>query len=210
MKSMFRTITTAALGVICFAGTALATPAVSFTGTTVDWNDGNNYSLGWSFTANHDLSVRSLGVYAAPEYGTGNRVFTQDHAVGIFDMNKNLIASSTVTNADLLSGFFRFHELAAPVQLTGGATYFIAAAMGGDQYTWDTTGFATSPDITYGGSFYSASNTLAFPASADDMTGMANGTFGPNMDVSAVPEPGTVILVGAGLGLLCLVRRKRA
>jgi hypothetical protein len=208
MKALFRTLATAMLGVICYVGVSHATPAIDFTGTTIDWNDGNNYSLGWSFTANQNLNVNSLGVYAAPDFSTGNRTFTQDHAVGIFDAAQNLIASTTVSNSDTLNGFFRYHSLTAPVQLTSGSTYFIAAAMGADQYTWDTTGFSANPSITYNGSYYTTSDTLAFPATADAT--VANGYFGANLDVTPVPEPGTLALFGIGLGLtLVLIRRKQ-
>jgi hypothetical protein len=207
MKSALRTLVTALLGVISYAAVALATPAVDFTGTTIDWNDGTNYSLGWSFTANQNLNVNSLGVYAAPDFNTGLRIFTQDHTVGIFDAMQNLIASTTVTNSDTLNGFFRYHSLTAPVQLTGGATYFIAAAMGADQYTWDTTGFSANSAITYNGGYYTASDTLAFPVTAD--TTVANGYFGANLDVTPVPEPGTLALFGIGLGMTAVFIRRR-
>ncbi|KAF0219892.1 MAG: hypothetical protein FD174_1616 [Geobacteraceae bacterium] len=208
MKTMLRTLAAAVLGVICYAGVTHAAIAIDFTGTTVDWNDGTNYSLGWSFTANRDLYVNSLGVYAAPEFGTGNRVFTQNHAVGIFDASKNLVASTSVSNADPLNNFFRYHSLETRVQLTAGATYYIAAAMGADQFTWNTTDFSVNPLITYTGSYYTVSDTLAFPTTADDMTQLANGTFGPNMDVTPTPIPAAFWLLGSGLGMIGAARRK--
>jgi len=207
MKSALRTLATALLGVVCFVSVSQATPAVNFTGTTVDWNDGTNYSLGWSFTANQNLYVNSLGVYAAPDFNTGLRTFSQDHAVGIFDATNALIASTTVNNSDVLDGFFRYHDLLAPVLLTSGSTYYIAAFMGADQYTWDTTGFTTNSAITYNGGYYTTSNNLAFPATADAT--VANGYFGANLDVTPVPEPGTIALFGIGLSMVAVVMRRK-
>jgi hypothetical protein len=210
MKSMFRTLVTAMLGVICFAGISFAATAIDFSGTTVDWNDGTNYSLGWSFTTNQELYVNSLGVYAAPEYGTVNRIFSQNHAVGIFDANQNLVASTTVSNADALKdNFFRYHALDSKVTLAANTTYYIAAAMGADQYTWDTTGFSVNPSISYNGSFYAKSDSLAFPAIGDGVS-VTNGTFGPNMDFTPTPIPAAFWLLGSGLGMIGAVRRKNA
>lgn len=212
MKSILRTLATTMLGVICFAGVALAAPAVNFTGTVLDWNDGNNYTIGWSFTANSDLYVNSLGVYAAPEFGTANRIFTQDHAVGIFDATNALVASTTVGNSDLLdsSGFFRYHALTAPVQLKNGATYTIAAYMGADQYAMGTTGTSVNPLITYNGSYYDTASGLVVPTTFDGTTTVATGTFGPNMDVTPTPIPAAFWLLGSGLGMIGAIRRKSA
>jgi hypothetical protein len=210
MKSIFRTFVTAMLAVICYANVSLAATAVDFTGTTTDWNDGSNYSLGWSFTANQDLYVNSLGVYAAPQFGDGNRIFTQEHVVGIFDAGKNLIASTTVSSSSTLNGFFRYNALDSRVTLTKGSTYYIAAAMGADQFAMGTTGSSVNPLITYNGSFYTTSDTLAFPTLADGTLTVADGTFGPNMDVTPTPIPAAFWLLGSGLGMIGVIRRKRS
>ena len=85
---MLRTIKALIFGmalILAGSATAHATSGVwDITGGT-DVNDGTNYVLGWSFTPKSNMEVAALGVYAAPDFLTGQRVFTQTHDVGLFD-----------------------------------------------------------------------------------------------------------------------------
>jgi hypothetical protein len=193
------------LALFVFNSNSYASLAIDFTGTTVDWNDGENYSLGWSFTADTNLVIDSLGVYAAPDFTSGERLFTQAHAVGLFNSNGDLITSTSVTSADPLIGFFRWHPLDSAVTLSAGSSYYIAAAMGADQYTWDPTGFTVNSNITFGQNYYVVSDTLVLPTGTDGSSTI--GYFGPNMNV--VPIPGAVWLLGSVLAGTAVLRRKR-
>jgi hypothetical protein len=73
-----------------------------------------------------------------------------------------------------------------------------------------TTGSSVNPLITYNGSFYTTSDTLAFPTLADGTLTVADGTFGPNMDVTPTPIPAAFWLLGSGLGMIGVIRRKRS
>jgi hypothetical protein len=205
---MMRSIKALIVGmVVVLAGyaTAQASSGVwDITGGT-DVNDGTNYVLGWSFTPHDSMDIASLGVYAAPDFTTGQRVFTQDHQVGLYDAGQTLLASTTVTNSDGLYGMFRFHNLDTVQHLAGGSTYYLAAAMGADQYLYDVSGFSVNHQVDFGQFAYAGSDTLAFPGTADP--GVL-GYFGPNFETSPVPEPSTLLLVGLGLGGAVLLRKR--
>lgn len=204
-KSAIAILLVAFLSVFTFCGASHASVAIDFTGTTIDWNDGYNYSMGWSFTPTQDINVSALGVYAAPDFTTGERVFTETHEVGIYDSNGQLLAFTTVSDSDALEGFFRYSSLSALVTLEEGKTYYVIAAMGADQYTWDPEGFSVSSLITFGDSYYIESSSLAFPTDSDPGT---IGYFGANMKISPVPIPGAIWLVGSSLPAIGVLRRR--
>ena len=186
--------------------TAQAAPGVwGITGGT-DVNDGTNYVLGWSFTPKSNMEVAALGVYAAPDFLTGQRVFTQTHEVGLFDaLGGPPLASVTVSNSDGLYGMFRMHNLDTVQQLTGGHLYYLAAAMGADQFIYNPDSFVPSKLINFGQFLNAAGNDITQPLSYDTD---GDRYFGPNFDTSPVPEPSTLLLVGAGLGGVVLLRKR--
>jgi hypothetical protein len=205
---MLRTIKALIFGmalILAGSATAHATSGVwDITGGT-DVNDGTNYVLGWSFTPKSNMEVAALGVYAAPDFLTGQRVFTQTHDVGLFDALGQRLASVTVSNSDGLYGMFRVHNLDTVQQLTGGNLYYLAAAMGADQFIYNPDSFVPSKLINFGQFLYAAGNDitqyLPYDTSGDRY-------FGPNFDTSPVPEPSTLLLVGAGLGGAVLLRKR--
>lgn len=192
---------------VLLAGYATAQAAPGVWGITggADVNDGANYVLGWSFTPNDNMEIAALGVYAAPDFTTGERIFTQDHQVGLYDTNQTLLASTTVTNSDPLLGMFRYHNLDTARQLTAGATYYLAAAMGADQFTYDVSEFTQNSHLKIGGFSYAVNDSLVFPGTDDP--GVL-GYFGPNFETTAVPEPSTLLLMASGLGGAVLIRKR--
>jgi Domain of unknown function (DUF4082)/PEP-CTERM motif len=205
---MMRSIKALIVGMaIVLSGYATAQASQGVSGVTggTDFNDGTDYLLGWSFTPRENMDIAALGVYAAMDFTSGQRTFTQDHQVGLYDAGQNLLASTTITNNDDLYGKFRFRNLNTVQHLTEGSTYYLATAMGADQFIYDVSGFTVNQNINFGQFAYTVGDTLAFPGTADPGV---KGYFGPNFDTTPVPEPSTLLLVAFGLGGTVFIRKR--
>jgi hypothetical protein len=69
---------------------------------------------------------------------------------------------------------------------------------GGDNNTFpgDVTTFATAPWLTFDANAFVGGGTLTNPVnSADNQVAY----FGPNLQASTTPEPGTIVMMGSGL-----------
>lgn len=191
-------------------GSARADIAVSMTpDTSHTGNNGIGYSLGYEFSTNEAISVTALGYF---DSGSG---LTDSHDVGIYDSNQNLLGSTTVTGSDSLADYFRYHTLGTSISLAANTDYYIAGVSGAtDPYTYAPTSYSTSSAITFVSEQSAQSSTLAFPSSSE--TGSHDfGYFGPNFafTVQAVPEPGSLVLVGIGVlavGVSACHRRRRS
>lgn len=137
-----------------------------------------SFSLGWNFTLNSSISVTALGFY-----DDGKNGLVESHDVGIYDAGCNLVASTTVTNADALNGFFRYHNLASAVTLAPGQTYTIAAVTGTEKYLYNPAAVVLDPAVNFGkfnawqGAFQQTATLKCpnFPASSQFY-----GDFGPS------------------------------
>jgi len=183
------------------------------TGTRYEYNasfvrDGTS---GWSFNVSEGITVVSLGYYDHLMDG-----FVDSHQVGLWrvaaDRNSaTLLASTTLSSGSgaELDGSFRYNDV-TPFALTPGESYIIAGVLGVGtgqaefDYTvrptaagWTSTVGITNVDNAFGfmdvGASMSDSN---WPDEGGGPPGIPG--FGPNFRVSvaAVPEPGSILLIG--------------
>lgn len=197
-----------------FAGVLLATTlmaSASQAQLAIDFNsadapnDGVSvWNLGFSFTANQDLTVVGLGNWFGGD-------FPQDQLVGLWDDQGNLIASTSVSNSDATvgNGSWKFHSIGA-VALAAGHTY-VVGGQGGAYYTGGITTVTVDSRITYGTDLFVNINDgdpLTMPTATEDFP---HGWFGGNVQfgTAPVPEPASWALMLGGFGLVGGAMRSR-
>jgi hypothetical protein len=206
--------TTLALGgATLLSASAEASVAYTFTSSPISYD--TQLSLGFTFTANVNFDVTSLGYYNY--LGTG---FLTPHEVGIFSGDGGFAAGPLLASTTLASGTsgtlgpndFRYQAI-TPLALVAGDTYTIAGfspnISGNDPWVYggpsETTGFSVNPNITIplnAARYTYDSGVLLDPSSHyADYQFYAVNFNGP---VSTIPELSTwaMMLCGfAGLGL---------
>ena len=193
----------ASVAALCaFAGAVGAVPVVtSFTPTAVFF--GQAHSLGYQFVTTAPLLVDSLGYY-----DSGHDGLVADHSVGIFMADGTLLGSAVVgPSATTLIGDFRYVNLASPINLASGTTYYIAGTVGGasDGWVYQASNIVTS-GINYTGSYFTYGATLlAFPVSP----AATREYVTVNFNAIPVAEPQVYALMLAGLGMVALVGQRR-
>ena len=192
------------------AGPILAISNVTDSGFTV------NNTLGYSFTALDDLIATDLGIF---DLDLGTNVvgdgLTEPHTVGLWKADGTLLASAVVPagTAGTLVGGFRYTAI-TPVLLESGGTFVVGAhylsTVISDAYTIPAVATFTWDSLIAPGTGTRFEGGFAFPNnSPQDILG------GPNLIVSAapdptpVPEPGTLVLLSAGLVSAAARRRTR-
>jgi hypothetical protein len=188
------------LGVLSFltAGVIASVPAQAVVlGVDFPSNDNgqppNTYNLGWSFTANSNVTVIGLGNFF------GN-TFPQDQQVGLWDSGGNLLASTFVTNTDALLGSapWRFAAI-TPVGLIAGQTY-VVGGQGGADYAGAIGNAIFAPQISYITDLYTDNGSgVNAPLVEPTITeGVYSGWYGGNIEIAQTPLPSTWTMLIAG------------
>jgi hypothetical protein len=206
---------------VFFAGAAAhaQSPAITITGAGDPVNVTQTGTYGYSFTATSDLYVTALGVL--DDFGDG---LDEAHQVGLFD-GIGTLKTVTVSNTSALvggyasgsttRGGFRYVSI-SPVLLTAGTTYSVGAFYDASDTealltTEESVVFTSNPLITFGRALFSDAGSLSYLYQYDPNASSTVGYFGPNLQVTAVPEPGVVafgfLAAGSVLGLIARKRK---
>jgi len=194
----------ALLATTLLASASQAQLAIDFDASGATNYDTSIWNLGFSFTANEDLTVVALGNWFGGD-------FPQDQLVGLWDDQGNLLASTLVSNSDATvgNGSWKFHSIGA-VSLVRGHTY-IVGGQGGAYYTGGIPTVTVDSRITYGTDLYVNVNDgdpLTMPTATESYP---HGWFGGNVEfgTAAVPEPASWALMLGGFGLVGSAMRRR-
>jgi len=186
---MFNKFAGALSAISLLASAGQAQLAINFNPLGATTYDTSIWNLGFSFTANQDLTVVGLDNWLGGE-------FPQDQLVGLWDDQGNLLASTAVSNGDATvgNGSWKFHSISG-VSLVAGHTY-VVGGQGGAYYTGGVPTVTIDPRITYGTDLYVGVNDgdpLTMPAATESLP---NGQFCGNVHfgTTAVPEPASWLL----------------
>ena len=191
------------------AGSALASPVLSFNPAAATAGAELNQTVGWQFTVLNSISVTGLGWF-----DQNNDGLFMAHTVGIWNDAGTLLVSALVPQgvAAPLDGQFRTTSFAAVVLAPG--TY----SVGGQNFSTNTEilAFKTPPttiaSISFGGGLFSPEDGIFERPIL--FTGEPNCCWGPSFSITtgseAVPEPATALpVLGTLAAAWFFVRRRR-
>lgn len=188
------------------AAAAVADPGVSFTNYPAAAADGN-ITIGYQFDVTSTVTVYALGFFTNPN--KGNNTLAESHEVGLWDPSGTLLATTIVTDSDMLIGMDKWSSI-APQVLTPGDGYIVGGytPVNGDEWAYGDysqyTGLTSAPGISNALGYYQYAGTFTKPTGSYwQMYG------GGNILTNAIPEPTPFAALGIGaLGLL--IRRRRS
>jgi hypothetical protein len=166
------------------------------TGGTI-WTPSFSYPQTWGEqiqVGNSAVSVTALGIF---DYGDDGLVAS--HPVGLWDASRNLLGSVTVASgtSTTLIGDYRYADLTTPITLSANTIYYLGASYGANNSDPSVhSGTATlNPAFTSsGGTYYGGYPDLAFPDGGASWPVQA-----ANLEITTVPEPGSLALIGLGV-----------
>ena len=197
------------------ASTAAAGPII-VTGTEVQTGTfyNANFMQGFDFTPTVASSLTALGFWDAGSDGLPGAF-----SVGLWNTTtQTLLASVSIDNADPIAGpvvaggAWRYQSLGAPVALLSGQSYTLAWQTGPADLSALDSLILSYPTIVFDPSVAVTDNFrflftagFTFPTNS----GAAGTIFRAmaNAEITAVPEPATLLLLGAGLGFVARRRR---
>ena len=212
----------AALAGACLIGGVSQANAAAYSFTAAPISFDTQLSLGFTFTANTNFNVTSLGIF--DDQGDG---FLTSHDVGIFAGDGligpgPLLASTTFasgTSGTLGANDFRYKAI-TPLALLAGQSYTIAGLFpnisGNDPWVFGgsaITGFSVDPSITIGAN---AARYIYFPPGGvltdPNLHFSDYRIYAVNFNglTGGVPEPASWALMLAGFGLTGSAMRRRA
>ena len=200
-------VVAATVALVCVNTAHASTIGVTIEGGESYGSFSEHTVIGWEFTANQNVTVDSLGMW--DEYADGFKLGGSTE-VGLWISGGTLLASTVVSSSDPLSGInadggFRFSPIAG-ANLTAGNNYVVAGLLAPNDWYRFYANITNSPAITWGESRAVDTNVLTFPTEFTDWDG---AWFGGNLTYTTVPEPSTLLLLGTGLAMVGLKRRRQ-
>jgi hypothetical protein len=168
----------------------------------------NQYSLGYLFQANTNLTVTGLGTFDNGSLTT----LPSLQQVGLWDSSGNLLASAFTGGNSTQIGLWAFSSI-TPITLIAGNDY-VVGSQGDAIYGVVGTPVTVNPNITFlSSAFYfqgQIGNTPLHEPVPDYSltTAFSAGDFGGNIQITGVPEPASLLLVSSSLVCLIGLRRK--
>lgn len=203
---MIKTLIAVATLVAMHAG-AQASPEIALdaSGGTL-YVRGSFANFGYSFTLTEARVLNSMGLWDRSGNGLAD-----SHQVGLWASDGTLVAQATLDQtADAvasvgLDGVWRFADVADVLLPLGSYTIGAYYPSTADAFRGSAVGgLITAPWMTYGQGLVTVGAFGDQFGRPDTPTGaqFQPGFFGPNFQSSAVPLPGSLALVIAGLGLI--------